>query len=489
MTPATIAEPTPTPATRPAGSGRATDRAPAPPVNARAAARRRLLLEGPIVSTLLRLAAPNVVVNVVVIAVTASVDAHFVGRLGSTALAGLSLVFPLMMLMQQMANGSMGSAIASAVARAIGAGRREDASALVVHALVLAAGMAALFSSVLVLGGPAVYALMGGRGPTLDAAVAYSNVIFSGALVYWVLGALTSVLRGAGQPTMLAFLYLGAEAVHVMLVPLLVFGLGPFPALGIAGAGIATVLSLALSVIVLASYLVTGRAGVTLSLRSLRLEGRLFVEILRVGIPASLQPILNNLTLAILTGFVGSLGPTVLAGFGAAVRLEYLQVPLTFGFGAGLLALVGTNIGAGQWSRALRITWIGASLAASVTGAIGLLAVMQPGAWTALFSATPEVHHEAASYLCIVGLAYPFLGLGYALSSAFQAAGRPLWPLVANLSRTAVVVGGGAVVIHATDAGLAGLAVVAAAGLLVYGATVAIAFRSGAWRRQPDVRS
>jgi putative MATE family efflux protein len=485
MTPPTVLAPAPAPATPPAVTGPPTP-APATPVNVRAAARRRLLLDGPIVPTLLRLAAPNMVINVVVIAVTTGVDAHFVGRLGPGALAGLALVFPLMMLMQQMANGSMGSAIASAVARAIGAGRREDASALVVHALVIAAGMAALFTSVLVGAGAFLYALMGGRGPMLDAALAYSNVIFAGAIVYWTLGALTSALRGAGQPTMPAFVYVAAEVVHVALVPLLVFGAGPVPAMGIAGAAVATVLSLTVSTGVLAWYLAAGRSVLTLSRRSLRLERRLFVEILRVGIPASVQPMLNNLTLAILTGFVGTLGPTVLAGYGAAVRLEYLQVPLTFGFGAGLLAMVGTNVGAGRWPRAARIAWIGAGLAASVSGAIGVLAVMWPGGWVALFSTAPAVHEVAASYLLILGLAYPFLGLGYTLAAAFQASGRPLWPLLANVARTAVVAAGGAIVIHATNTGLAGLAVVAAAGLAVYGFTLLVAFRAGAWRDRTD---
>jgi MATE family, multidrug efflux pump len=140
---------------------------PAPP----AAARTRLLLEGPIVSTLLRLAAPNVVVNVVLIAVTATVDAHFVGRLGPAALAGISLVFPFIMLMQQMANSSMGGAIASAVARAIGAGRHGDASALVVHGLIIAAAMAAIFSAILLIAGPAIYRLIGGSGESLAAAL------------------------------------------------------------------------------------------------------------------------------------------------------------------------------------------------------------------------------------------------------------------------------------------------------------------------------
>ena len=119
-----------------------------------AAARTRLMLEGPIVPTLLRLAVPNLAVNVVLIAVTTSVDAHFIGRFGLEALAGLALVFPLLMLMQQMANMAMGGAIAASIARAIGAGRREDAASLVVHALVIAAGAAALFSAVFLLGGP-----------------------------------------------------------------------------------------------------------------------------------------------------------------------------------------------------------------------------------------------------------------------------------------------------------------------------------------------
>jgi len=105
-----------------------------------AAGRTRLLLEGPIVPTLLRIAAPNLVVNVVLISVTTSVDAHFVGQLGLDALAGLALVFPLMMLMQQMANMAMGGAIAASIARALGSGRRDDASSLALHALVIAAG-------------------------------------------------------------------------------------------------------------------------------------------------------------------------------------------------------------------------------------------------------------------------------------------------------------------------------------------------------------
>ncbi|MGE5367771.1 MAG: MATE family efflux transporter [Betaproteobacteria bacterium] len=447
-----------------------------------AAARTRLLLEGPIVATLLRLAAPNVVVNVVLIAVTATVDAHFVGRVGPQALAGLSLVFPLIILMQQMANSSMGGAIASAIARAIGAGRHADASALVVHGIIIAAAMAATFTAVLLLGGAAIYRLMGGSGDTRAAALEYSNAIFAGALAYWLLSTLTSVVRGAGQAAVLALVYIAAEAFHIVLVPLLMFGIGPLPPLGIAGAGIATVTSFTASSAILLWYIASGRTAIQLTLRGLRLDRRLFIEILRVGAPMSLQPILNNLALATLTGFVGALGAVQLAGFGVAVRLEYLLYPLAFGLGAGALAMVGTNIGAGKFARAARIAWIAAGLAAAVTGCIGLFGVMLPDVWTSLFTTAPDIYVLAARYLTISGSAYVFLGLGLTLASSFQAAGRPLWPLIAIAGRAAVVSAGGWIIVHRTGAGLGGLAAVAAAGLVVYGASLAIAFRTGFWR-------
>src|SRR5579871_1441404 len=447
-----------------------------------AAARTKLLLEGPIVSTLLRLAAPNVVVNVILIAVTASVDAHFVGRLGAGALAGLSLVFPMLMLMQQMANGSMGGAIASAIARAIGSGRERDAAALAWHGIWVAAGMAALFSLILLSAGPAIYALMSGDRAIRAAALEYSNMIFAGALAYWMLSALTSIVRGTGQAAVLAVVYVAAEALHILLVPLLVFGLGPIPALGITGAGIATVGSFAAAGIVLACYIAAGRTSVTISFRT-RLERRLFVEILRVGLPMSLQPIINNSTLATLTAFAGALGTAALAGFGAAIRLEYLLYPLTFGLGAGLFAMVGTNIGAGQFARAEKITWTAAALAMSVTGCIGLFALIQPAAWIAIFNADPAVQSAGASYLSIAGFAYPLLGLGMTMNFAFQAAGRPLWPLIGITSRLVVVAVGGWL---GAVTSLVGLGYLTVAALVAFGGSLGTAFRSGLWRPQPE---
>ena len=147
------------------------------PAPAAVAARTRRLLDGPIAPTLLRLAAPNVIVLVVQVALN-TLEAYFVGWLGAEAIAGVSVAFPLIMLMQTMSAGGMGGGVASAIARALGAARRADADALVLHALLIALGMGGLFTLGVLTGGPALYRAMGAGGAALAAALAYSNVIF-----------------------------------------------------------------------------------------------------------------------------------------------------------------------------------------------------------------------------------------------------------------------------------------------------------------------
>ena len=148
--------------------------------------------------TLLVLAAPNVLVMVLQAAVS-TLDAVFVGWLGSAALAGVSIVFPLVMLMQTMSAGGMGGGVASAVARALGGGRPADADALVIHAVVIALVMGGAFTLTLELAGPALFHAMGGRDEVLAAAVTYSRVLFGGAIAYWLFNTLSSAIRGSGN--------------------------------------------------------------------------------------------------------------------------------------------------------------------------------------------------------------------------------------------------------------------------------------------------
>jgi len=449
----------------------------APPM----AARTRRLLEGPVAPTLLGLAAPNVLVMVLQAVVT-TLDAVFVGWLGSAALAGVSLVYPLVMLMQTMSAGGMGGGVSSAVARALGAGRRAEAQALAVHAIVIALVMASLFTTSLLLGGPAVYRAIGGTGDALAAALTYSHVMFGGAIVFWLLNTLGSIVRGTGTMVLPAAVMSGSAVVYLALAPALVMGWGPFPRLGVAGTATANLGAFGLATLVLAVYLCSPWSAVRLSGRGIRFRRELFWEILRVGAPGSLNTILTNLTVVLMTGLVGPFGTAALAGYGMGARLEYIQIPLVFGMGSALVAMVGTNVGAGQIARAERIAWTGAGLAAGVTASIGVLAAAFPGVWLGLFTTDPQVYAAGATYLRIVGPTYGFFGLGLALYFASQGAGRLAWPLTAGFARLGIAAAGGWLGGYGLGWGLPGIFAAMAIALIVFGTTTAAAVRLGAWR-------
>jgi Na+-driven multidrug efflux pump len=208
--------------------------------------RTRLLLQGAVLPTLLRLAWPNTLVMLAQASV-GLIETWWVGHLGTAALAGMALVFPGFMMMQMLSGGAMGGGIASAIARALGAGRREDADALVLHALVINGLLGLLFSGLVIGFGPAIYRSLGGEGASLEAALAYSDVVFAGAVLVWLYNAFASVLRGTGNMLLPAVAVVAGVALLIPLSPLLIFGWGPVPALGVAGAGWAVVITSALT--------------------------------------------------------------------------------------------------------------------------------------------------------------------------------------------------------------------------------------------------
>jgi putative MATE family efflux protein len=443
--------------------------------------RTRALIEGPIAATLIRLAAPNMVVMLAQSAV-GLIEAYFIGKLGTDALAGVALVFPLLMLMQMMSAGAMGGGISSAIARALGANRHADADALVLHALVIALVFGVAFTVLLLAGGPWLYAEMGGSGASLEAAQTYSTVVFAGAILVWLFNSLANVIRGTGNMAFPALVTIVGVIVLIPLSPCLIFGLGPFPKLGVAGGAVAVVIYYALGSVVLAAYLWSGRSVVRLAFRGIRFHWPLFADILRVGLVAALITIQTNLTIAIATAYVGAFGPAAIAGYGTGSRLEYLLIPLVFGLGGPLVAMVGTNIGAGRRDRALRVAWIGAAIAAAICELIGLSAAAAPRAWLSLFDTAPAMLDAGSRYLHAVGPVYGLFGLGMALYFASQGAGRLLWPFTANMARLIIAAGGGFLALR-WGGDLTDVFIALAVALAAFGLINAAAVASGVWFR------
>jgi Na+-driven multidrug efflux pump len=217
-------------------------------------------------------------------------------------------------------------------------------------------------------------------------------------------------------------------------------------------------------------------------LRPPRLDWPPAYDILRIGAVASLVSITTNLTIAVATGFVGAHGPAAVAGYGTGVRLEYLLIPLAFGLGAPLVAMVGTAIGAGRRERALRAAWIGAAIAFAITETIGIWAALFPHAWLRLFGDDPTMLAVGAQYLRIVGPFYGLFGGGMALYFASQGAGRLGWPLVAGLLRLAVATAGGWLALR-LGGSITGVFVALGVALAVFGLVNAGAVAFGAWFR------
>jgi len=442
--------------------------------------KQKAMLDGPVLPTLLKLALPTVVVLVVQTLVGVA-ETYFVSFLGTEAIAGVSLVFPIFMLMQMMSNGGIGGGVASSIARAIGAGTVAEAEALALNALVLAVVFGVIFAGAEWLCGEAVYRLLGGRAGALGAALEYGHIVFLGAVFVWIVSLLAAALRGAGNMIAPAAVILLGVFVLLPLSPALIFGWGPFPKLGVAGAGVAVVVYYLVGAVVLTGYLRSARASLRLPFDVRLITRRRLGDILRVGGLSAVGTIQSNLTVVLVTGAVGLFGTDAIAGYGIASRLDYIQIPILFALGSAALTMVGVNIGSGQIGRAERIAWVAAFFAAGVTELLGLIVTVFPHAWLTLFSTKPEVLAAGSIYFRTVAPFYGITGFGMLLYFAGQGAGRVIWPVLGGTVRLLVAAGIGWIVVADLGGALRGLFIAVAAGSIVYSAIVAGALWLSGW--------
>lgn len=447
--------------------------------------KREAMLNGPVFKTMMRLALPTIGVLVAQTLVSVA-ETYYVSFLGTSALVGVSMVFPLWMLMTMMAAGGIGGGVASAVARAAGAGRHADVDALILHAIVIAVAFGLAFS-VLVIGfGPHLYAALGGTGEALKSAQTYSIFVFLAAVPIWIVNLLSAVLRGVGNVKVPATVTLVGALVLIPLSPLFIFGLGPFHGFGLAGAGIAISLYYWLAAIVLMRYMASGRSG--LHLRRSPLRVALFRDILKVGILAALGTIQLNIMVLLVTGAVGKFGVEAIGGYGTASRLDYVLIPILFGLGTAVLTMVGTNVGAGQIARARKIAWIGVAASVVITEIIGLMVALFPDLWLGLFTHDAAIKQTGALYLHVVAPLYAANAIVFALGFAAQGSGHMWRIFLAGTVRLAIAAGGGWLAVSAFGASLEALFIIVLSGMVISAVICVVTELSGAmWpRTSPD---
>lgn len=436
------------------------------------------LTTAPILTTIWRLSLPNMFAMVATALVSVA-ETVYVGVLGTAPLAGMALVFPLIMLQQMLSAGSMGGGIASAISRALGAGQQARADALVLHAVVISAVLGLFFSALVLIWGRPLISLIGGREAALEEALAYAGVAFAGALAIWLLNAFASSLRGAGDMKTPSLTLLLVALGQIVLGGWLGLGWGPVPRLGMAGIALGQVLAFALGAVHLFRHLRSGRARVRLTFTA-RLQRENFMDILRVGAVSSLSALQTVLTILLVTRIVAGFGTEALAGYGIGTRLEFLLIPITFAIGVACLPLVGMALGAGRVQRARRVAWTGAGLAAVIVGGIGLLAALWPDLWSRLFTDEAQVIAYARSYFRWVAPAYAFFAFGLCLYFAAQGAGKLLGPVLAGTARLLLVAVGGWLLVQAGAPVWSMFALISAA-MLIYGLITALTVYCVRW--------
>ena len=437
------------------------------------------LLTSPILPTLLKLALPNAIA-MFGSALVAVAETSYIGRLGTEPLAGIALVFPFVMLTQMMSAGAMGGGVSSAISRALGAGDRDRAATLALHAAMIGACAGLFFTVMMLAFGRQFYSLLGGRGGVLEQAMQYSQVLFSGAISIWLVNTLASVVRGTGDMRIPSVTLIGTAIVQVAVGGGLGLGLFGLPKLGMRGVAAGQLTAFTLGAIFLAWYLVSGRSRLKLNFAAFRFQRDMFVDILKVGAVSCLSPLQTVLTILIFTKILAGFGTETLAGYGMGSRLEFLLTPIAFAFGVASVPMVGMAIGAGLVTRARQVAWTAGAAAGLTVGLIGLVVAIWPALWVSLFTSDPGVTAAASSYFALAGPAFGFFGIGACLYFSSQGAAKVGGPVLAGTARL-LLVGIGGWWLASSGAPAWTLFALVGAAMVVYGLGTALSVRLTRW--------
>src|SRR5262245_4737609 len=429
-------------------------------------ARTQRILHAPVLPLLLSLAAPNIGEAAARITFLTA-DALFVSWLGSDALAGAAVVFPLFLILQTATASGIGSGVSSSIGRALGAGDHARAISLAGVAVVIGLIGALGTTALMLIAGPGLYAAMGLVGRPLDMANLYGAVLFGGSVFVWLMNLLANVSRGAGNMMVPAFAIAIGEAFHLALSPALILGWGPFPALGIVGASLAALAAYAVGTIVLVVHLVSRHALVRLQARAMRLRRTEAVSILSVGALSAGAATLFQITTFFVAGLLSMLGSTAVAAYGAANRLGLRQYPIPLAFCSAVIGVVATAVGARDFARARRVAWTGAAVSAAIGVAFSAVA-LAGHSWMALFTADAAIGHMGALYLLCQAAVFPFTGAALAAYFACLGIGFVDGPFVLAALRLGLIVAGCWLALSLGGGALASFAVIAVV-LMLFG--------------------
>ena len=362
------------------------------------------------------------------------VDTIFVGRLGPEAIAAVSIVFPVVFLMFAL-GGGLGIGTTSLIARYIGAKRDKEADNAAEHSFIIAFVISAVFAVLGLLFANKLYILMGAAPDIVQLAVNYSRWIFGFNMFMFVSLTATSILRGMGNMKAPMIGMVSATVLNIILDPLLIFGIGFFPRLGLDGAALATVISRFFAAVIMIYFIFSPKTRVSIKPRNFKFKPFFIKEILKVGIPSSLNQSFMSFALMVFTSIIAGFGSVAIAAYGIGFRLESLVILPVLAIATAVITIVGQNVGAGKYDRAEKTTWIATKISMLLVFVIALLFFIFPSFWFRIFSSDAELINYGVAFLRILSGSYIFVAISIIVGSAFQGAGFAIPRLIMTTAR------------------------------------------------------
>jgi len=383
---------------------------------------------GPVGSALILLSVP-MVLEMAMESLFAVVDVFFVSRIGADAVATVGITESMLTIVYTVAMG-LGIGATAVVARRMGEKDDEGAAQAAAQAIALGVTLSAAIGVFGYLNAESLMRLMGATPSMIDSSLGYAQVMLSGNATVTLLFLNNAIFRGAGDPAIAMRVLWMASAVNMVLDPMLIFGIGPFPELGVTGAAVATNIGRGLAVLVQFWTLASGRGRIHITRRHLRVMPAVMWNVCRLSGSGFLQILIDTSSYIGLVRVIATFGSDALAGYTIGIRIIIFAMMPAWGFGNAAATMVGQALGAGKPERAEEAVWTAAKYNAIALGLVGALFVLFASPIVGIFTTDPAVAPDAVACLWIVSTGFVFFAYGLVLTQAFNGAGdtwTPTW--------------------------------------------------------------
>ncbi len=387
---------------------------------------------GPIGRAIFLLAVP-MVLEMVMESLFAVTDVFFVARLGASAIATVGLTESMMIVVYTLA---MGLAISTAaiVARRVGERDIDAAARAAVQAIVIGAVVSSVIAASGAVFAPELLALMGASSDVIRSGTTFARVMLGGSATAFMLFVINSSFRGAGDAAVSMRVLWVSNAINIVLGPLLIFGVGPLPQLGVTGAAVATTFGRGVGVLIALYFLVRGSGHLRVARRHIVLEWETITRILRLSLNGTFQVLVGTLSWIALVRLMATFGSAAMAGYTIAVRMVMFALLPAWGLGNAAATMVGQALGASNPARAESAVWTAARYNVVFLGLMGLLFFVCAPHIVHAFTTDAAVSSVAVFGLRVMAAGFPFFAFGMTLTQSFNGAGDTATPTRINVA-------------------------------------------------------